>query len=511
MKKFFSFLVSRTAIVCLLILAQVFVLLLSIWRLSNYYLYFEIFFMVLSMCMVIWIINRKDNPSLKIAWIIPVLTFPVFGGLLYLFFGRERVTDKMVKMGELLWLQTKQYLPADQSILDEISAKDQDAARQVAYLERTSRFPVSNNTISEYLTPGEKLYDRMKEELRKAEHYIFMEYFIITEGSMWDGLLEILIEKAKAGLDVRVMYDDIGCLQTLPYHYDRRLREAGIKTVVFNPFKPVLNIRMNNRDHRKITVIDGHTAFTGGINLADEYINAYEKYGHWKDASIMLKGDAVWNFTVMFLQLWNYFDSSDQDFEQFRPHQYHPHEFEGSGYHLPFSDQPLDDEPVYENAYIQIIGMAKRYVYINTPYLIVGNEMITALSIAAKSGVDVRIVTPAHADKWFVHMVTRSFYRVLIEAGVKIYEYSPGFMHSKTYVSDDTVGIVGTCNMDFRSLYLHFECGVWMFQTQSLLSVRDDFMETLKVCREISLEETQSVRWPVRILRGILNVFAPLM
>ena len=338
-----------------------------------------------------------------------------------------------------------------------------------------------------------------------------MEYFIIDEGVMWNSILEILEEKAKEGVDVRVIYDDMGCIRTLPKKYYKILESKGIKAIAFNKFVPLLSVVMNNRDHRKITVIDGEVGFIGGINLADEYINEKVRFGHWKDASMVMEGQAVWNLTVMFLQLWNFNKEKAEDYEKFRAIKSYETNIESDGYVQPYGDSPLDGETVGEYVYLNIINKARDYVYINTPYLIIDNELVTALTLAAKSGVDVRIVTPHIEDKWYVHMVTRAYYTQLIECGVKIYEYVPGFIHSKTFVCDDEIGVVGTINMDYRSLYLHFECGVWLYKTKSVFEIKEDFLKTLEVCENITLDQCKNIKWSNRVLRAILRVFAPLM
>ena len=290
------------------------------------------------------------------------------------------------------------------------------------------------------------------------------------------------------------------------------LMEAlGIACCVFNPFIPVLSSRLNNRDHRKICIIDGHTGFTGGINLADEYINAYEKHGHWKDSSIILKGDAVWNLTVMFLAMWDDIRGIQEDYEKFKPQVYQTVPEAKDGFVQPYSDNPLDDEIVGETVYFNLINKAKRYVYITTPYLIVDNEMVTALSTAAKSGVDVRIVTPHIPDKWYVHAVTRAYYETLLQNGVRIYEYTPGFIHAKNFVVDDRFATVGTVNLDYRSLFLHFEDGVWLCEAPCIRDIRKDFEDTLSVCQRISLRQWRHLNPLLQLYRNILRIFAPLM
>lgn len=511
MRKILELLFSRMVIVGLLIILQLGVLSFAIWKLSESFVYLYVLFIVVSIAVVIYIVSRKDNPSYKLAWAIPVLLVPVFGGLFYLIFAANKSNKRFRKKIEKASREVMPLNIQDENIIKEIESQNKSIASQAKYINSYAACAVHKNTTTKYLSPGEDFFEKLKEELKKAEHYIFMEYFIIQEGVMWDSILDILAEKVKNGVDVRLIYDDMGCLTTLPYKYNEKLEKMGIKCLAFNPFVPFLSLIMNNRDHRKITVIDGHTAFTGGINLADEYINEIVRFGHWKDASIMLKGDAVWNLTLMFLQVWNFNRNEKDNYEAFKPKVYWEEEFESDGYVQPYGDSPLDDETVGENVYLNIINKATEYVYINTPYLIIDNELVTALTLAAKGGIDVRIVTPHIEDKWYAHIVTRAYYSQLIESGVRIYEYTPGFIHSKTFVSDDEVGVVGTINMDYRSLYLHFECGVWLYKTKSVLEIKDDFLATLEKCQRITLKDCNKIKWSNRFVRSILKVFAPLM
>lgn len=511
MNKILKFLFSRMCIVGLLILIQLLILISAIWILSESFVYLYGFFTLISLLVAIYIFSTKDNPSYKLAWIVPVLLVPVFGGLFYLLFGSRRTSKRFKNRMQEIYGETNKYLNQDENILKELKESDKDIFNQAKYLNEYAASPIYKNTITKYLSPGEKFFEELKLELKKAKKYIFMEYFIVQEGYMWNSILEILEEKVKEGVEVRFIYDDMGCLQTLPYKYYEKLREKGIKCLVFNPFVPFLSVIMNNRDHRKITIIDGHTAFTGGINLADEYINKIERFGHWKDSSIILKGDAVWNLTIMFLQAWQFTCGEKEDYNKYRPRINYTDIFENDGYVQPYGDSPLDDETVGENVYLNIINKAKEYVYITTPYLIVDNELVTALSLAAKNGVDVRIITPHIEDKWYVHLVTRAYYSQLIESGVKIYEYTPGFIHSKTFVSDDKVGVVGTINMDYRSLYLHFENGVFLYETKSVIEIKDDFDETMKISQEITLDDCNRIKWSNKFITAILRVFSPLM
>lgn len=508
MEKILKFLFSRMVIVGFLILVQLGVLLFAIWELSESFVYLYVFFVALSIVVVIYIVSKNDNPSYKLAWTILVLLVPVFGGFFYLIFGGNKTSKKFKKKIEIAYKEQQELLPNDVDIIKKINIEDKSVANQIRYIDEFAKYPVYENTITEYLSPGESFYDKLITELKKAEKFILLEYFIITEGYMWDNIVAILEDKVKEGVEVRVMYDDMGCLQTLPYKYEETLRSKGIKCVVFNPFLPLLSLRMNNRDHRKITVIDGDVGFTGGINLADEYINKIEKFGHWKDSSIYLKGDAVWSLTVMFLQAWNFDNPYEEDFSKFKPTGI---DFKSDGYVQPYGDSPLDGETVGENVYLNMINKAKDYVYITTPYLIVDNELVTALTLAAKSGVDVRIITPHVQDKWYAHIVTRAYYAYLIENGVKIYEYTKGFIHSKTFVCDDNLATIGTINMDYRSLYLHFECGVLLYKSQSINDMKKDFIDTLDISHMFTLEDCNKIKWSNRIIRSILRVFAPLL
>ena len=509
MKKILRFITQRVVITALLIVLQALLLFGFIWKLDNYFVYFYAGSVLLSLLITLGIINSKSNPAYKIAWLIPILLFPVFGGLVYLLFGSDRTGRYLRKKLQGIGAEMDNVI-GEAHRRSGAEQLPPDAANQSRYISHCAYCPPYQNTTTEYLPLGEVKFERMVEELKKAKHYIFLEYFIIQEGKMWNTILDILRQKAAEGVDVRVIYDDMGCIMILPTGYDKTLEQMGIKCRIFNPFVPILSSRFNTRDHRKICVIDGNVGFTGGINLADEYINAYEKHGHWKDTSILLKGEAVFNLTVMFLSMWDYLDGTTgkTDYSRYYPTVWDEN---AKGYVQPFADNPLDDEAVGETVYLNLINKAKRYVYITTPYLILSSEMLTALTSAAKCGVDVRIITPHIPDKWYVHAVSRSHYQPLIEAGVKIYEYTPGFIHAKTFVVDDDYAVVGTINLDYRSLYLHFECAVWMYQTPSVAQVRDDFFKTQQISQEITLEECRSLSFPRRLGRSVLRVFAPLM
>ena len=336
-----------------------------------------------------------------------------------------------------------------------------------------------------------------------------MEYFIIDEGYMWDSVLEILQRKASQGVDVRVMYDGTCAIFKLPYHYPEKLRAMGIQCKMFSPIRPLVSTHYNNRDHRKIVVIDGHTAFTGGINLADEYINRKTVHGHWKDTAIMLKGEAVRSFTLMFLQLWNVSERTPE-YEQYLNAPL-PELPNAPGYVLPYGDSPFDDERVGESIYLDIINRAKHYVHIMTPYLIIDGEMTHALTYAAKRGVDVRLILPHVPDKKSAFSLAYTHYRELLKGGVRIYEYTPGFVHAKVFASDDEKAVVGTINLDYRSLYLHFECAAYLYQTPAVAEIEQDFRSTLKSCQQVTLDTMKKDKLYRKILGWLLKVFAPLM
>ena len=510
MKKLIKIIQSRLFVFGLLLLVQLVWILILFGRLIQYSNVISVGLKIISVLVVLWIVNKEDNPSYKIIWIILILSLPVLGGLLYLVIGHKRPSRKLRKRLEKEEERTAGELKQDREILENVKALDNSVGGQMAYLSDVGGFPVQTHTETQYFRAGEELYPYLVEELKKAEHFIFIEFFIINPGKMWDSILDILEEKAENGVDVRVIYDDLGNISYLPGGYDRQLEKRGIRCIAFNPFVPFLSLVMNNRDHRKIVVIDGHTAFSGGSNLSDEYMNVKVRCGHWKDSSFMLHGEAAWNFTVMFLRTWNAIRHDDESYDAYRPHVWHKEEFEGESFVQPYGDSPLDDEILGENVYLNILGQAERYVYIFTPYLIIDHEMQTALCLAAKRGVDVRIITPGVPDKKIIYEVTRSHYDELLKSGVRIFEYRPGFSHTKSYVCDDKLAVVGSINMDFRSLYLHFECGTYFYMDPIVKKVKDDCLVTLEMCREVTRKDTKK-SMPEMLLRAVLRLFAPLM
>ena len=445
--------------------------------------------LALSAVVLVYIINKDETPEFKLTWVIPICTAPVFGVLLYLFvvgnwgnIGMKKGLDRRLK-------ETEAFMHTDEETKREIEKTDLHMAGLSRYTEEIGGFPSYKNSSVVYFPSGEAKYEDMLKELEKAEEFIFLEYFILGEGTMWGKVLEILEKKAKQGVEVRVIYDDFGSVLQLPKYYEQFVEQKGIQCVAFNKLIPLMAIILNNRDHRKIVVIDGKIGYTGGINLADEYINYKTLHGYWKDAGIRLEGEAVWNFTVMFLQMWNISRDTDEDFSRYRHH--FTDKLPGKGYVQPYGDTPFDNETVGENIYLNMIGYAKKYFYVFTPYLITDNEMCTALKLAAKRGVDVRIVTPGIPDKKMAYWLTQSSYQNLIEAGVKIYQYSPGFIHSKCVLCDDEIAAVGTINFDYRSFYHHFECGVFLYRADAVGELKKDMENTFVESEEITLEWCQ--------------------
>ena len=502
---------QRAFFLLLALLLQMTLLIAGVLRFQTYLATFYVVSILMSVAAVLWIVKRHSNPAYKIAWIVPIMLFPVFGGLFYVVFGRNKMSRRSREKMAYVNNTTQSLLAKQQNMLTEMRALDEHAAVQATYIQDHAYYPPYKRTRDEFLPTGEAKYARLCEALQSATRFIFLEYFIIEEGIMWNGILDILRLKASQGVDVRLIYDDLGCLLTLPKGYDSYLEAIGIKTAVFNPLTPVLSLIHNNRDHRKIAIVDGGIGFTGGINLADEYINEREKYGHWKDSAIMLEGEAVQSMTVMFLTMWNYLRSSDEDIRPYLKVEASAEPSADRGFVQPFSDSPLDFEPVGQTVYLNLINKATRYINITTPYLIIDHEMTNALCAAAKGGVEVRIITPFKADKWYVQAVTRSNYIPLLKAGVRIHEYTPGFVHSKTFVVDDCYAVVGTINMDYRSLFLHFECAVWLFNAASIDSIKADFDRTLSMSEEVVLEYFANLPWWKSLLSAVLGMFAPLM
>lgn len=511
LKKFINLITHRLFLYPLIMFIQLLIIFIMLTTFEEYFIYFYVFCYILSFFMVLYIINGKANPGYKIAWIIPIMGLPIFGMLIYFIFGSNQLNKKEKQRMKKIYDKQQENLNQKNLVMDELKYENIEAYTQCKYIEDYSLVSICKHTQTTYLESGEVYFEYLLEELKKAKKYIFIEMFIIKKGKMWDSILEILKEKVKEGIEIRLIYDDLGCIVNLPNNYDKYLDSLGIKTSVFNRFVPRLRSRFNNRDHRKIVVIDGYTGFTGGINFADEYINEEVRFGHWKDNGIMLKGDATWNLTIMFLSMWDFINESNYNYENYTIDQSQIYETPSDGYIVPYSDNPLDHEATGETIYLNLINKANKYVYITTPYLVIDNEMITALTIAAKRGVDVRIITPGIPDKKMVNEVTKAYYDQLIEGGVRIYEYTKGFIHAKTFVVDDEYATIGTVNLDYRSLYLHFECGVWLYKSKTINNIKKDIINTMKISKEIKLKNRAKLSLLSSIKRQILKAFAPLM
>ena len=511
MKKYIKLIFGRLFIGVLAILVQFLWMFLLLWKFSIQFTFVNYTIHVLAGVIVLRIVSRRMNPSYKLAWTFVILMFPVLGLFIYYVFGRSELTKRTRNRMQKVSDEVMTLLPDDGSIQERMRSSSESAANQSHYISQWAKFPVYENTATQYYASGEEMFPDMLKALQEAEHFIFLEYFILDEGTMYDQVTEILIRKAKEGVDVRLIYDDMGCITTMPAHFYRKLQAHGIKCAAFNPFRPILSVILNNRDHRKIFVVDGKIAFTGGINIADEYINAKKRFGYWKDTGIRLEGDAVWSFTCMFLSMWDYIVRSSEDYSRFMPQVHQTQEFATDGFVQPYGDTPLDKENTGENVYMNIISRARRYVYIFTPYLIIDNEMKTILCNAAKSGVDVRIVTPGIPDKKLVYLLTQADYGILIENGVKIYQYTKGFIHAKCFVCDDEIATVGSINMDYRSLYLHFECGVFLYQSKAVLQVKEDAWNTIAQSEPVTQEFCKNRKWYVRLLQSVLRLFAPML
>ena len=464
---------------------------------------------VLALCVAFYIYGKDMNAGFKLPWIIVILAFPVLGLCLYFLFGRPGATKHMRQHFEKIDADLEGTLVQDENVLKNLEETDFAVANQARYLWKCAGYPAWQNTDVEFHKTAEEGLEAQKRELRKAKKFIFMEYHAIEESSAFLELKEILVQKVKEGVEVRVFYDDVGSFVFINKDFIKRMEAVGIQCRVFNPMHPFLNIFMNNRDHRKITVIDGKVGFTGGYNLAEEYFNRTHPYGYWKDTGIMLTGDAVRNLTVMFLEMWNAVRKTDMDYDKYLPKV--DYTAKEQGFVQPYADSPLDHETTGENVYMNLIKNAKHEIFFTTPYLIITDEMSRELRMAVRRGVDVRIVTPGIPDKKMVYQMTRSYYSELARNGVRIYEYTPGFIHAKQCVCDGESATVGTINMDYRSLYLHFENGVLMYHYDAVAEIRKDFEDIFAASTEVTEKYNGRKSVFARMGRGVLRLFSPLV
>ena len=523
--KFFRKLFSRVVLVSLAIAIQLVWLFYIVFYLSAYYLPIALFFSLISLAVVLFIINRPGNPQVKLAWIVPILVFPLFGGVIFLISGgkgpKRRLRRALDESGEML----RPYREAGKRSTDTPSPRREDLylAGQTHYLDSRG-FPAYENTAADYFSDCRGGWERLLTDLRAAEKFIFMEYFILKPGVMWDPVLEILQKKAAEGVEVRVIYDDVGSIGYLPRDYATRLEAMGIRCVKFNPYKPVYAVVMNHRDHRKITVIDGHIGYTGGANFADEYIGEEIRCGEWKDNLLRMEGEGVRGLTLLFLEMWNavrppegekkkplhWMYDAPEAIAAYMPNPARLGQIISAGTVQPYGDSPVDSEILAENVYLNIINQATDYVYIYTPYVVIDYEMTRALSLAARRGVDVRLVVPAVPDKKTVYHLGKSYFPELIENGVKVLRFTPGFVHSKVFLADGRQAVVGTVNLDYRSLTLHFENACMFVDHPVLPAIKADFEETFPRCETVTVKKRRfDVLYDLYL--GLLRLFAPLL
>lgn len=498
---------SRFGMVMLLLVLELDILLSIYHWFSEYFRIFALVQAVFSVGMVFYLFNSGMDSSAKLTWLNLIMLFPVPATIM-LWFCNQDIGHRMVKwrVSQLID-ETRNNIIQDQETVTDPALIQSGTDDLCRYLNRTGCFPIYQHTEVKYFPLGEDKFAAVMDELQKAESFIYMEYFIIEEGYMWGSILNILAEKAKQGVDVRVMYDGMCEVSLLSHDYPKRMEKLGIKCKPFTPITPFVSTQYNYRDHRKILVIDGKVAFNGGVNLADEYINRVEHYGHWKDTAVMLRGEAVRSFTLMFLQMWN-IDVKEPQWNQTLVYE---KDIPTDGFVMPFGDCPLDGDKVGERVYMDILYRARTYVHIMTPYLILDDEMESALTYAAQRGVDVKIILPGIPDKKLAYALAKTHYKALVKAGVKIYEYTPGFVHAKVFVSDDEKAVVGTINLDYRSLYHHFECATYLYRNRCISDIEKDYQETLEKCREVTPETIKKERFSYKLLGGAMKVIAPLL
>lgn len=493
-----------------------FLLFIQVRFLFDIFLWFEDFLphvmggsVLFTFIMVVYLLNSRLNPTAKITWLIVIMLLPVFGVLLFLYTQSNIGHRALKKWVNDVIAESKSCIAQETGVMERFTRENCGAASLARYIQRSGCYPVYEKTAVTYFPSGEEKFGEMLVQLEAAEHFIFMEYFIVDEGVMWGTILEILAKKAAAGVDVRVMYDGTCEFSLLPHDYPKRLRALSIKCKMFAPVAPFISTHYNYRDHRKILVIDGHTAFNGGVNLADEYINQKERFGHWKDTAVMLQGEAVKSFTLMFLQMWD-MDKKEKEYARFLSYPVNPRE-NAKGWVIPYGDCPLDNDKVGERVYMDILNRAVSYVHIMSPYLILDGETETALKFAAERGVEVVLLLPGIPDKEVPYALAKTHYPSLLASGIQLYEYTPGFVHAKVFVSDDREAVVGTINLDYRSLYHHFECATYLYKAGCIPQIEADFQATLAKCRQVTKETVRRESFKVKMTGYLMKAIAPLM
>ena len=464
-------------------------------------------FEIVSVITVFALVNNAE--AYKMSWIVIILVLPVSGLFLYFMWGRKRVNSSYFRRSREIDALMVKNLRQNEEIVQDLERQHPNKVQISRYL-RKEGFPIYNNTHATYFGLGEKVLEAMLEDLKQAKKFIFMEYFIVSDGKVWSDILEVLTRKVKEGVEVKLLFDDFGTLRINTQAFRRDLKSRGIEMSIFNPIhRDMVRMSFNYRNHKKITVIDGNIGYTGGFNLADEYANYIERFGHWKDSGIRLYGDGVYSFTCFFLNMWRIVNKNvrinDADY---RPQ---AHVFQ-EGYVQPFRGGPhRNPHNPTAGVYTRMINKPRDYIYITTPYLVLDQSMRDDLTSAAQSGVDVCIIVPRIYDKWYVYMVNVSNYGKLMEAGVHIYEYKPGFIHAKNVIADDECAICGTINTDYRSFYLHYECGVFLSEMEAVKDMKDDFLRTLEECEEMDLAHWSKRPIGNKVMQAALKVLSPLL
>lgn len=507
----FNLIFSRTAIILTLLIVEFFILFVVLNKFGNHIYTLLGSSRLISVIMITYLLNDEQDPTVKISWIIVILVFPILGSILYIYIFTDighRIVKNRVK---LIDEKTKNIIKQDSKVIDDlIENKEYEIYNIHNYLDKINGNKIYKNTNIKYFKDGESMFSEFLHRLKQAKKFIFMEYFIISKGYMWDKILDVLKDKVEEGVDVRIIYDGTCSFLNLPYNYAKELSEIGIKAKVFSQIKPFISTHYNNRDHRKITVIDGVISFNGGINIADEYINKIERFGYWKDTAVMLEGDATKEFTRMFLRMWHLNDMNIEN-EELLEYIDISSNIKNDSYIMPYDDNPFDNELVAENVYVDFINNAKRYLYITTPYFITDNVVIEALKLSSKKGVDVALILPNIPDKKIPFALAHTYYEELAKAGIKIYQYTPGFIHSKMFLSDDNKAIVGTINLDYRSLYHHFECATYIYKDKVIEDIKTDFLEIMKISELQTLEKIQKNYKIIKIWGRLLKLIAPLI
>lgn len=499
-KNIYRVIFSRTTISLLFLILQILVIFGVYTFFQEHLLYFFGGFTVLSTIVVIHILNSKENPAFQLSWIILIYALPVFGIFMYFWVRAQLIPKKLKNRLHILHQKSAIYLA-------DFNQRNDTLTGLPAYLSEKCHFPVYSNTKATYFASGEAFFPDLLDELQKAKKFIFLEFFIIERGKMWNQVLKVLKSKVEEGVEVRVLYDGTCSISLLPWDYPETLEQDGIHCKQYSPLKPFISTYHNNRDHRKIIVIDGKVSYTGGLNLADEYINEKERFGYWKDVAIKLTGNATNTFTMLFLEMWNLDVKEEESFGKYLDISYRKEK----GFLIPYGDHPFDQEEVGKNVYLDMIHQAKSSIHIMTPYLILDNEMVTALTLAAKKNVEVIIIMPHIPDKLYAYLLARTYYEELLEANVEIYEFREGFVHAKVCIQDKNCAAVGSVNFDYRSFYLHYECGCYLLDHPAIPSIEKDFQETLEKSQKITLKSCQKYPLWKKIAGKILRLFAPLM